>query len=162
MLTQQLFPQLIPCPPAPPLLIASADPAPETRKKSPGRWSHHRKLTSSPHPLLTTKQGRISSSFIMIRKAFSCFPVSMGITSTHIKVQTNQVVGGSKPKKKEEFYLCGLVPTLITFMQDGYIICGALGKMKTQAPFFKYLLKISRQQEQSIKSLAFLHTWPCI
>lgn len=82
---QQLSPQLIPCLSASPLLTAMSndDPAPETRKKSPGRWSYHRRLSlSSPSPL-TIKQGRTSSPFIMVRKTYSCSLGSMSITSTH-------------------------------------------------------------------------------
>lgn len=48
------------------------------------------------------------------------------------KVQTYLSVGSSNPPAKKDFHLCDLVPALIIFMQDGYIICGALCKMKTQ------------------------------
>lgn len=65
-------------------LTVNADPGPETRGKSPGKWSDHGKLTLPP-TLLMTKQKRTSSSFIMIRNAFSCSLVSVGISSTHIK-----------------------------------------------------------------------------
>lgn len=51
------------------------------RDKSPGKGSLHGKRTL---PTL---------SFIKVRKAFSCSLVSMGITPTHIKVQTYLFVG---------------------------------------------------------------------
>ena len=53
------------------------------------------------------------------------------ILNSH-KVQTYLSVGSSNPASKKEFHLCDLVPVLIIFMQDSYIICGALCKMKTQ------------------------------